>query len=47
MESVKRTGVARWPLQKGEKLGPKIQERFSKIGRNPYLVRSFFRPLYF
>jgi transposase len=39
---VKRTGVARRPLQKGEKLGSKIHEQLSQIGRDPYLVRSFF-----
>ena len=39
---VKRTGVARRPLQKGEKLGPKIHEQLAQIGRNPKLVRSFF-----
>lgn len=40
---VKRTGVARRPLQKGEKLGPRIHEQLAQIGRNPTLVRSFFR----
>lgn len=40
---VKRTGVARRPLQKGEELGPKIHEQLAKIGRNPKLVRSFFK----
>ena len=40
---VKRTGVARSPLQKGEKLGPRIHEQLAQIGRNPKLVRSFFR----
>jgi transposase len=40
---VKRTGVARRPLQKGGKLGSKIHEQFSQIGRDPCLVRSFFR----
>ena len=39
---VKRTGVARRPLQKGEKLGSKIHEQLSQIGRDAYLVRSFF-----
>ena len=40
---VKRTGVARSPLRKGEKLGPRIHEQLAQIGRNPKLVRSFFR----
>jgi len=40
---VKRTGVARRPLQKGEKLGPRIHEQLAQIGRDPRLVRSFFR----
>ncbi|KVF36452.1 IS630 family transposase, partial [Burkholderia vietnamiensis] len=40
---VKRTGVARRPLAKGEKLGPRVHEQLEKIGRNPRLVRSFFR----
>jgi transposase len=40
---VKRTGVARRPLQKGEKLGPRIHEQLAQIGRDPTLVRSFFR----
>ena len=40
---VKRTGVARRPLQKGEHLGPRIHEQLAQIGRNPKLVRSFFR----
>jgi transposase len=40
---VKRTGVARRPLQKGEKLGTKIQEQLEQIKHNPNLVRSFFQ----
>ncbi|MGY2490717.1 IS630 family transposase [Cupriavidus sp. CP313] len=40
---VKRTGVARSPLRKGEELGPKIHEQLTQIGRNPKLVRSFFK----
>jgi transposase len=40
---VKRTGVARRPLQKGEKLGPRIHEQLAQIARDPTLVRSFFR----
>lgn len=40
---VKRTGVARRPLQKGEKLEPKIHEQLEQIQCNPKLVRSFFQ----
>jgi transposase len=40
---VKRTGVARRPLQKGEKLGTKIQAQLEQIKHNPKLVRSFFQ----
>jgi transposase len=40
---VKRTGSARRPLQRGEKLKPKIQQRLEQIKHNPLLVRSFFR----
>jgi transposase len=40
---VKRTGVARCPLQKGEKLEPKIHRQLAQIQRNPKLVCSFFR----
>jgi transposase len=40
---VKRTGVARSPLQKGEKLEPKIHGQLEKIQDNPKLVRSFFQ----
>ncbi|KDP85217.1 DDE endonuclease [Cupriavidus sp. SK-3] len=40
---VKRNGAARRPLKKGEKLGPRIHEQLAQIGRNPKLVRSFFR----
>ncbi|RQS62178.1 IS630 family transposase, partial [Burkholderia sp. Bp8963] len=36
-------GVARRPLQKGEKLGPRIHEQLEKIGQDPKLVRAFFR----
>ncbi|MDR1275990.1 MAG: IS630 family transposase [Candidatus Accumulibacter sp.] len=40
---VKRTGVARRPLQKGEKLEPKIREQLEQIQNNPKLIRSFFQ----
>jgi transposase len=39
---MKRTGVARAPLRKGEKLVEKIEEQLSKLKRFPQLVRSFF-----
>lgn len=39
---VKRTGVARRPLQKGEKLEEKITEQLAEIQGQPDLVRSFF-----
>lgn len=39
---VKRTGVARRPLQKGEKLEEKINEQLFEIESQPDLVRSFF-----
>ena len=40
---VKRTGTARRPLRKGEKLRTKIEEQLAKIQQLPRLVRSFFR----
>lgn len=40
---VKRTGVARKPLRKGEKLRDKIEEQLAALQRTPVLVRSFFR----
>lgn len=39
---VKRTGVARRPLRKGEKLKDKIAEQLGEIQNQPDLVRSFF-----
>ena len=39
---VKRTGTARRPLQKGEKLRDRIEEQLAKIQQLPRLVRSFF-----
>jgi transposase len=39
---VKRTGVARRPLRKGEKLEQKITGQLSQIQNQPDLVRSFF-----
>ena len=39
---VKRTGVARSPLRRGEKLQDKIEAQLAAIKRVPQLVRSFF-----
>ena len=39
----KRTGNARRPLQKGEKLEPRIAAQLAEIRDNPKLVRSFFK----
>ncbi|EQD55159.1 ISXoo2 transposase [mine drainage metagenome] len=38
-----RTGNARRPLQKGEKLEPRVAAQLTAIGNNPKLVRSFFK----
>src|ERR1700739_168240 len=40
---VKRTGVARAPLRRGETLRAKIEAQLAAIKRMPQLVRSFFR----
>lgn len=40
---VKRTGSARRPLQKGEKLRERIEEQLAKLQKLPCLVRSFFQ----
>ena len=42
---VKRTGTARRPLQKGEKLRERIEEQLAKLQKLPRLVRSFFQAL--
>lgn len=39
---VKRTGVARSPLRKGEKLKDKIEAQLQMLANTPRLVRSFF-----
>jgi transposase len=39
----KRTGNARRPLQKGEKLDERVSAQLTEIGKNPTLVRSFFK----
>lgn len=38
----KRTGVARSPLRKGEKLQQRVDEQLREIAEDPGLVRSFF-----
>jgi transposase len=40
---MKRTGVARAPLRRGEKLSDKIEAQLAAIKRTPQLVRSFFQ----
>jgi transposase len=40
---IKRTGVAKSPLQRGEKLEPRIHDQLKQIQHNPKLVRSFFQ----
>jgi len=40
---MKRTGVARAPLRKGERLSEKIEAQLAAIKRMPQLVRSFFK----
>ena len=39
----KRTGVARRPLLKGEKLQERVHGQLQEIGNDPKLVRSFFK----
>ena len=40
---VKRTGVARTPLRRGERLRDKIEGQLAKIKQAPRLLRSFFQ----
>jgi len=40
---MKRTGVARTPLRRGEKLQEKIDEQLATIKKTPQLIRSFFK----
>jgi transposase len=40
---MKRTGVARTPLRRGEKLRDKIEAQLVRIKRMPQLIRSFFQ----
>jgi transposase len=39
---VKRTGTARRPLQRGEKLAGRIDQQLADVRDDPKLVRSFF-----
>jgi hypothetical protein len=41
--NLKRTGVARAPLPRGEKLSDKIEAQLAAIKRTPQLIRSFFQ----
>ena len=40
---MKRTGVARTPLRKGEKLKDKVEAQLAAIKSMPELIRSFFK----
>jgi transposase len=40
---LKRTGSARRPLQKGEKLRERIEQQLAKLKKTPALLRSFFK----
>ena len=40
---VKRTGVSRTPLRKGERLRERIEAQLARIKNTPRLVRSFFK----
>ena len=40
---MKRTGVARTPLRRGEKLQEKVDAQLAAIKKLPKLVRSFFK----
>jgi len=40
---IKRTGAARTPLRRGEKLRDKIAAQLARIKRMPQLIRSFFQ----
>jgi hypothetical protein len=41
--SIKRTGVSRTPLRKGEKLNEKIDMQLAAIKKMPGLVKAFFK----
>ena len=40
---MKRTGVARKPLRKGERLQDKVEAQLARLKAAPRLIRSFFR----
>ena len=40
---MKRTGVARAPLRRGERLSDKVETQLASIKQTPQLVRLFFR----
>jgi transposase len=40
---MKRTGLARTPLRKGERLQEKIEAQLARLKNTPRLIRSFFR----
>jgi hypothetical protein len=40
---MKRTGVARAPLRRGETLQEKIEAQLGALKRMPRLIRSFFK----
>ena len=40
---MKRTGVARTPLRKGERLQDKVEAQLARLKAAPRLIRSFFR----
>jgi transposase len=40
---MKRTGVARTPLRRGEKLKDKIEVQLAALKKAPSLIRSFFK----
>ncbi|GKT27096.1 hypothetical protein AVHM3334_22780 [Acidovorax sp. SUPP3334] len=41
----KRTGVARSPLRKGDKLKERVDAQLQSVAEDPALIRSFFRHL--
>ena len=40
---LKRTGTARRPMQKGEKLRERVEQALATLKKTPALLRSFFR----
>jgi transposase len=43
---MKRTGVVRTPLRRGEKLKDKIEAQLAALKKAPSLIRSFFKAPY-